>query len=1005
MSALPCRYSKAVLSIKYFTINQSLLKTKLIKMGKFKSVDPVCKNLQRNDGAINCIDILEKNEKCIIIILDGEDIGSTQEICNNAKWKTEYQKNLFYFQKRQQTYYKQKENLENLDAFEQKGWIMSQIRNFDIRTHIHVCTDLPIPFAILDSCSYPLECLSMFTELLRHKKKKDYTPIFVHLVDIVKTSETKIKMLSSKPENSKLVELLKNNKTRPNQRILKSGKTEIENVLKRIGYQLASLENYYISPEFKSNYINDNQDNFFTFLYGENVNDINSDTIVMRMRIFALEPIPVINEELSLPEVDTVVYQDEEDLETEMQQADVDYIDQILKHVKKKISKDFKNKDILSSLENYDEYDTIAHLVNILLPKKDKRKKYHKCLIHAQERAGKTGWLWVMQIIQKCHHFQEYVDLENDDKNISLHVVCGPYVTVPVNDFIQKSKDFSSLLKKDNFKFLKKTPSKRQLQDARFLLENYDTNFISGSSEAGMINSENLITCRGKDSTETLLFIDEADLFFSEASSKIKMEKILRNMLKSQHICGSVFVTASILPLFMETQKLFDNKNEKNIIFKMKTPEDYKGIDSFKNKWPLYGHEKLHIENITSMHECVSDYLANAPNDKSLINQETKQRAIGLCVVMATLRVNTDDGLKLQAKNLSAGRFKHVEIKYQLPICICINALGYDIFENGINIVESFNFNKGLNLQSILPLILKRYQYNRHIVIFAYNMMNRGITTQFNSNFEHDEEQWKILGFVSHIVFNTKVDKHFTFNRSNESITQQFLRFAMRRQNFDIPFFNDFVIKGSCIYNLESQIIQHKENENRVIDCFIKAEGDIDETWKIFEQDSLTEKVITNPEFTKISKRKINVDDYMKENHNINTCSVSCNTNSSKKRKSTDPNEANHFKAVTYILHQFIAEGGLSSKEILEKIKIKGLLQEYTDRSRHQEPKSKWAFLVFATNENKDEKYASRIVRSLQENKSLKKGIIKIGNKYTINADLQAIISRELHQAFLDEII
>jgi hypothetical protein len=303
------------------------------------------------------------------------------------------------------------------------------------------------------------------------------------------------------------------------------------------------------------------------------------------------------------------------------------------------------------------------------------------------------------------------------------------------------------------------------------------------------------------------------------------------------------------------------------VVFRLKESRDYKGIDDYAHVWALTGSEEFSGETMNGMIECVQDYLSFDRDHVDLFNSVKRERAFPRCLVMSTPNVHRQNGLLEQAVGVSSGAFSNLTYPTGLPICVCVTAEGYNVFVAGVDVYEKSGARE--NLQSLIPQYLKRYSYRKPLIVFAYNMMKRGVTSQFTDESNEQEElafeddpgeasgrSWRVLGFVRNIVGKCRISGNNRkrkgpgaslsgcHTRSNETITQQMMRAAMRKGTFDIPYLDRFKVRAALTEELLENMRHHKRTEADLLDLLHQTSGDLDAAWRALGGDADSPRVV-----------------------------------------------------------------------------------------------------------------------------------------------------------------
>ena len=169
---------------------------------------------------------------------------------------------------------------------------------------------------------------------------------------------------------------------------------------------------------------------------------------------------------------------------------------------------------------------------------------------------------------------------------------------------------------------------------------------------------------------------------------------LLRQCFKADYTCGVVLVDATPIPFLLTFPKLrVIPQNEKANFFRIKSPENYRGLDRCHSDYtldptdkilPFKEHETIGNNGIKML---INDHL----KEPFMVTSASGNSIFKICILMITTRINVQGGLKEIAAKLSAGAIDNIEYPVK-PICLvyCGDVGKFKVYNNGV-IVSSLD--------------------------------------------------------------------------------------------------------------------------------------------------------------------------------------------------------------------------------------------------------------------------------------------------------------------------
>ena len=637
-----------------------------------------------------------------------------------------------------------------------------------------------ISIAFLDTTSFPITSEKILRKLLWIKLvNNDTSDVTIYFNDIVRTTVHRYKSIQMQAKKNDKMKRLYNlihsyNRKNAEMSILLDGFLMVEKIASEFGFVLSPSDTAIIDQSIvDKSEIYHFQNNYKTLLYTKG--DFKT---TMRYSVFKL----VKSNLVQIPECVNDIQPDETDIDASdsMFYSNAKTVNAIHNEIVNRIntSEDPRFIGIIDLIPNKTSHEVIDILINLSLPMDHPDKIVKFLLIFAPERSGKSAWREIMQLIVNTFEFGTYVKQHKQNyKAHCIHLVCAPNVRVPTEDAHLKSKQFMSKIRPKG-SCIQMLPSKSKLNNDEFMTENIDVPYVCGKSEKHI---DKLIQIQQYGASKNVYFVnvfDEADDQFSMCLSGSQYSKF-ENIIRTNYIgekalnpnqCGIVFQSATMMPLLLTDPinrvlygftevfnigKSVDYSNDYDLAFPMERMEKYydekinKRTGEIKRtlKEKVIDY-KLSLTGNSPMHQCINEYLHTDFSGEDFFNRPKKQRAFPVCLCMPTSQVNhADYGFDAMAKNLSLGNFTHIKSHNGMkPVTISFSGSGFKIYNDGKNIAQKIKKTKNnmdilqagniatmQQLQEMSKSVATHFQFERHIVVFGYNVITRGVTNQFTA--------------------------------------------------------------------------------------------------------------------------------------------------------------------------------------------------------------------------------------------------------------------------------
>lgn len=857
---------------------------KTVRSERFESINPTVHQQMNQIVSMALGHMWSHNPEARAIIFDGGDAGTTTTMRNYLGDSfTIYRANLSYFQKDKDTFFNQLRVLISM-------WneAVNQIKPSDFLDEKSTQALLPVGklgFFFLDTISYPIVSKRILEKAFILKRQRNDTSEFVvALTDIVRTEDRKMAMFKKLSLKNlkfrKLYNLLQKYKSISELDILLEGKTMAHKIAERYGYRMVDLDESeqfsderFSDEQFGERFTNNDSENrnillepkFNSLIYtGNNVATAMRFSI-MRFRRVDVDEVNMGDENdendenddedddismtdaLDIPEDDVM----DDPAEISKLMSDTFYCDpNIVKIIYEKFLRKTEEahaniKSFITLVKRKSPVEVIDILINLSLHEFHNDKIVENLIVYSKPRTFKSANREIIQIICDMPEFIKY----NDNRKVVPHLMVGPYVTIPTRDNHDKSK---GMQQKIGSKYVQLLPTQQDINKGNITRAQP---YVAGMTINNLEKLIEIIHIDAQKRTSPILVLDEADRYLSMGlyrGEMCKFERLLRDTLfQSESISGICYQSAtvnSILLRNMTNRCIFGHVE----VFQMQPPDDYH--ESYENLYPLDRKDKLTIDGDNNMHSIIQKFLDIDLYDEMFFNRAKKQRAYPTMLVMPTTLVNAANGFLNMAKELSAGRFANIKSR-ENPVCICVsgNKDKFQVFADGSNITDEINAKippdaktgkrkRGSvnNLQSFTPHVANFFKYSRHIIIFGYNVMGRGITVAWNNEmdnveFEDDSNpDCTTLGYISHMIAYTHCTEGLVVKRAINELDQFLSRFKFRCFEFDIPCFENHKCCVAVLPDILENLELLREDEAKLVEL-VDEHKDLDKAWELHQ--------------------------------------------------------------------------------------------------------------------------------------------------------------------------
>lgn len=826
---------------------------------QFKSVNPAFHDLLNVDYAKASLKTWNHNPDAINLIFDGPDAGTTTTIINHEGYSSLFSSNLVYFQKSSDAAEAQ---LKKLNSLWKNKNAKHQLKNTSFEHAIDLkslaatsAAYLPakenaksvLSIAFLDSQSFQQRFDLILEKIIALKayQKDDDSTLTLFCNEIGCASSRKMLMIKSLARTSLAWDAIYNQQLENSNcfsDILTNGHRRILHLAKKYGFGLEPVQ--LLSETVKAtakevHYVDDYQ----SVLYdgGEGTTLMHCFAFQLRRRTFV--DVGKVVADVDEDAFDDIVNEDELDYSRfeELQKkcyCNYNVVEVVYKRLLSSLANQKKSiQTIFDRVNNKTPVEVVDIMMNVLLSDWHPDKKVKNLVIHGKERSGKTSWREILQIIADTAEFQNYAKSELSNwSGITVHAISGPNVSVVLPDMLMKSDIFMKCTT-GNYRKLQKMPNKKGNVWEKNLIKDPKTPYASGMSKPGIGKLNEIVSFIGtRQNVDSIMLFDEADWLFSGRSACVGE---LRNILNNPHVKGFVFQTATPYGLLLrdaESRVLYGFTE----VFDVLPSEDYR--NEYEMIYNLEGFEKFSRDEYNNIHASVEKYLKEDPQDPKYFSNDRSSRAFPIMLMMPCTAVNTESGTMNMGRDLSQGLYQFQNEDDPKPLCIvfCGNVEKFYLFDDGRKIpMEEISIEPKKELQYYLPLVAEKYNFSRHIIVFGYNVMRRGVTSQFF--WESPDNSQRVLGVPSHVTCVIKPSGE-SYRRAIGDMRQMIRRYPVCLQDFIVPFFENYKCQLTCNQDLMMSIEKYEKDDLSLMECLSETK-DLDKAWEIFQPEFLDEKV------------------------------------------------------------------------------------------------------------------------------------------------------------------